>query len=340
MQKILAFLLLIWLINANGNGQGDVDVEINDIKMNVDEANTGTSKKRKRKIENEDLERIIKGEKEGDEAVLEQELGKFDDCMMNAKDDTDKEKCFTVSMKVFAEIGSEEEKRIAELAEKIIDCKKGEENTGECLRKASRKMEGKAKETMDFIGEELEEQKKIVKEVEEFLEKEQKEFDNNHTCEEVEIETKDGKMIKTQKCKPTETYQKILEDLQQKYEEEFDRVVQIDVTEIEIDGETQKINIYRPTPAAIKEQTARNETMVEELQKTLNEEGENKVTAEEKEIIEKIIAAIKTDTDELQNSNSEKSVEELKEKIKKEIETVNAALKKIEKQNALKNEEN
>jgi hypothetical protein len=133
--------------------------------------------------------------------------------------------------------------------------------------------------------------------------------------------------ITTQKCKPTEAYQEILNKLKREAEEEFALHTKVQEVKITIDDKEQNFKIYRPTKEAIREQIDQNNKTVEELQKALKEEGENELTKEEKVMIQNFIDAIKVDNDELQKP--QETVEVLKGKIEEQIKTVNGALKKI-----------
>jgi hypothetical protein len=161
MQKILALLLIIGLVKGDGvdvlGEQKNIDVETMEGTKNFG----GKSGKR-----------LTKGEEGGNKFQLEQALGGFDTCMETADDETKRATCFRDAMKAFQTAGSEEDREIAKLAEKIIGCKNGTGDIGKCIIEASNGLEDNAKQTVKYIKEALNAQEEFRK----FIEKEEAEF--------------------------------------------------------------------------------------------------------------------------------------------------------------------
>merc|ERR1712072_815193 len=111
----------------------------------------------------------------------------------------------------------EEEKTLAGLSEDIVKCK-GKDDTGKCLRNASKEKElaGDAQETIEFISQAVEAKEKI----EEFIKEQDAEFqkflEKNYICEDEKITNEDGEEVTVKKCVPTEAYKKVLEELEEK----------------------------------------------------------------------------------------------------------------------------
>jgi len=259
MQKILAILLLIGLINGTRVTEklGKLNAGKNDRLPSRIET-TGTKEKTQRLFE------------VNDEKVQEKAFVEYQKCVAEGKNQTE---CFLKSMEKIATNGNGEElKNLANLKDGIVACKQGDaKNLSKCILELGESQE------LQTIAEVVEIPHK-VNELFEKMEAEAKEFEK----ENFECSDNEGHKV----CKPTAKFEQELIDEQEKAEAEYKLRFKTEEITVTINGEEQTIPVDFPTEKYYDEAIEANQKFLEEYKEKLTEDDIESINAEIKSLKE------------------------------------------------------